>query len=346
VNIHFLNPLTDDRWDLLVAGHPQASAFHQRGWLQALARTYDYKPLVLTTAAAGEPLSNGVVLCRVSSWITGTRLVSLPFADHCEPLLNDLGEPANFTDCLRQQCDRQRWRYVELRPLSSAPEVRDGLRPSGSYWIHELDTRPSLEQIFQGLHENSFQRKIRRAEKERLSYDVGNSQPLLDEFYRLLLVTRRRHKVLPQPRAWFRNLVECLGDKLQIRVASKDGIAVGAMLTLRHQSSIVYKYGCSDESYHTSGVMPFLFWKLVEDAKATGVDKIDLGRTDLDNEGLIRFKDRLGTTRKLMTYYRYSHGKEHRGMSRWSSRGFRGFCSILPDTLFTTAGGVLYRHIG
>jgi CelD/BcsL family acetyltransferase involved in cellulose biosynthesis len=346
VTIHVINPLADERWDGLAANHPHASAFHQRGWLEALARTYGYKPLALTSASAGQPLSDGIVLCRVSSWITGTRMVSLPFSDHCEPLLNGLGEAAEFTSRLREECDRQRWRYVELRPLSGAPEASQGLQPSGSYWTHALDTRPSLEQIFEGLHKNSFRRKIHRAQKERLSYEVDNSLPQLDEFYRLLLVTRRRHHLLPQPRTWFKNLVECLGDKVQIGVARKDGVAVGAMLTLRHQSSIVYKYGCSDERYHKSGVMPFLFWKLVEEAKVRGIARIDFGRTDLDNEGLIRFKDRFGTTRKLMTYYRYSNGKEQKATIGWRSRGFLGFCSLLPDTLFSGAGGALYRHIG
>lgn len=346
MNIHIINPLSDPRWDDLVDRHPEASVFHQRGWLEALARTYGYKPLALTTSAAGGPLSDGMVLCKVSSWITGTRLVSLPFADHCEPLSSGQGEAADFMGRLRKECDRQRWRYVELRPLSGAPGMGDGLRPSGSYWTHELDTRPNLEVIFQALHKNSFQRKIRRADRERLSYEKGTSELLLDDFYRLVLVTRRRHHLLPQPRTWFRNLLECLRDKIQIAVARKDGVAVGAILTLRHRSTIVYKYGCSDKRYHNAGAMPFLFWKLVEEAKATGAEKIDFGRTDLDNEGLIRFKDRLGTSRKMITYYRYSCEKEQKAVAGWRSRGFHGFCSLLPDTLFSTAGGVLYRHIG
>ena len=33
-----------------------------------------------------EPLENGFLFCRVESWLTGRRLVSLPFSDHCEPL--------------------------------------------------------------------------------------------------------------------------------------------------------------------------------------------------------------------------------------------------------------------
>lgn len=67
VNIQVVNPLLDRRWDELVARHPRASAFHQRGWLEALARTYNYEPLVLTSTPAGQPLREGIALCRVSS---------------------------------------------------------------------------------------------------------------------------------------------------------------------------------------------------------------------------------------------------------------------------------------
>jgi CelD/BcsL family acetyltransferase involved in cellulose biosynthesis len=346
VNIHILNPLSDSRWDDLVARHPKASAFHQRGWLEALARTYGYEPLVLTSAPAGEPLENGAVVCRVSSWITGTRLVSLPFADHCESLLNDLGEFQEFMNWLRAECDRQQLRYVELRPLLGGQDPDYGLQPSRSYWFHELDLRPSLEQIFRRLHKSSFQRKIQRAERERLSYEAGRSEQLVDEFYRLLLTTRRRHQLLPQPRSWFRNLIECMGDKIQIRLARKDGVASAAMLTLRHRSCVVYKYGCSDARLHNLGGMPFLFWKLIEESKALGAEQIDCGRSDLNNEGLIAFKDRLGTKRMLLTYYRYTSRKRRGAVNLWDSQTVRQFFSFLPDAISSAAGRVLYRHLG
>src|SRR5580692_12257195 len=48
--IYTLNPLSDQRWDDLIARHPDASAFHQRGWLEALALTYGYEPVVFTTS--------------------------------------------------------------------------------------------------------------------------------------------------------------------------------------------------------------------------------------------------------------------------------------------------------
>src|SRR5882724_8306984 len=74
-DVHVINPLTDQRWDALIAQHPLASPFHQSGWLQALQRTYGYEPFVLTSAAPGEEVKNGMAFCRVSSLITGIRAV-------------------------------------------------------------------------------------------------------------------------------------------------------------------------------------------------------------------------------------------------------------------------------
>lgn len=344
-SLHMINPLSDTRWDDLVARHPKASAFHQRGWLEALALTYGYEPCVLTNAPAGQPLNDGLVLCGVSSWITGTRLVSLPFADHCEPLLNDADDSSEFMNYLRSECNRQSCKYFELRPLS-LQGVNCGLQPSRSYCFHKLDLQPSLEQIFRALHRDCIQRKILRAEREGLSYEVGRSEQLLDEFYRLVLITRRRLRVLPQPRSWFKNLVDRMGDKVQISLARRNRTSIAALFTLRHRSSVIYKYGCSDEKFHNLGGMPFLFWKLIEESKGSGAEQIDFGRTDLNNMGLITFKNRFGTTRRLLTYYRYPISESGETATNWYSLLAQQLCSNLPNAFGSAVGQVFYKHIG
>jgi hypothetical protein len=345
VELFTIDPLTDNRWDDLVARHPRASAFHQRGWLEALAATYGYEPYALTSAPAGEPLTNAVVLCRVSSWITGSRLVALPFADHCDFLTNDHEESLAFANRLRTECDRQRWKYVEVRPLSRQ-SAGSPLRPTHSYYFHELDITSPVERLFGALHRNSIQRKIRRAEREKLVCEVGSSEELLDEFYRLLLITRRRLQMLPQPRLWFKNLIRSLGDTIEIRLARKNGIPIASILTLRHRSSIIYKYGCSDEKVHNLGGMPFLFWRMIEDSKAAGLERIDFGRSDLNGGGLVTFKDRFGTAKTLLTYYRYQHGYDGKIVANWNSPAVRRVFSVLPNAVCSMAGRLLYRHVG
>jgi hypothetical protein len=137
-----------------------------------------------------------------------------------------------------------------------------------------------------------------------------------------------------------------MGDKLQIRLTRKQGIPIAAMLTLQHRSCVVYKYGCSDESFHRLGGVPFLFWRLVVESKESGVEKIDFGRTDLNNEGLIAFKDRFGTSKRLLTYYRYTK-RGVRGVTYPSdSRVIQRVFSFLPEGLFSSASRVLYKHMG
>ena len=344
--MNIIDPLSDTRWDDLVARHSRASAFHRRGWLEALKQTYGYKPFVLTSASPGESLMDGIVVCRIASWLTGTRLVSLPFADHCDPLFGDPGERLLLSDRLVEECTQQHCRYLEIRPLLAPADLGNEFQSSESFCFHELDLGPDLAQLFKGLHKDSIQRKIRRAEKEQLSCEVGRTDALIETFYRLLLITRRRHHLPPQPKSWFRNLVKYMGDGIHIRVARKNGAAIAAMLTLRHRSCVIYKYGCSDEAFHQLGGMPFLFWKLIEESKASGAERIDFGRSELDNDGLIAFKDKFGTTKRTLTYYRYPQSTKQIARA-WGDSGLvRRMFSILPDGVLSAAGKVLYRHIG
>lgn len=343
MQIFTANPLLDARWDDLVARHSRASAFHQRGWLEALARTYSYEPLFLTSTPPDKPLESAIVLCRISSLITGRRLVSLPFADHCEPLLNDPEEFQEFGGWLQTACEREGSKYVEIRPVSNWE--MGGLAPNSSYHFHELDLAPPIEQLFAQLHKDSVQRRIQRAEREQLEFEVGRSSALVDAFYHLTTMTRRRHGLFPQPRAWFKNLVECMGDSVDVRLARKDGMPIAALLTLRHQKTVVYKYGASDQRFHHLGIMPLLFWRLIAESKSQGMTRLDFGRSDLSQESLSTFKDRFGARSRTLTYYRYPAPGERRE-SGLTKRVVGQMCRVLPEPALSLAGKIMYRHIG
>lgn len=344
-----IDPVHDERWRTFVNEHPASSAFHTPEWLESLAMTYDYEPFAITTAHSGQPLSDGLALCRVSSWITGRRLVSIPFADHCEPLIPLECFEQDFESWLREECDREQLRYVELRPSSSI-ESGDCWKSAQSYYSHILDIRPALNQIFSTLDKSSLQRRIRHAEKQSLNYEIGRSDKLLRDFYSLLCQTRRRHGLFPQPVAWFRNLSKIVGENLQIRVLRKLDHPIASILTLRHRQRVIYKYGCSDERYHHLAGMPLLFWKLIEESKAQGIIEVDFGRSDLDQGGLIAFKDHFGCRKTRLTYVRYCPSSRKSnysiGKSLLRDKGRKQIMRFIPEVILKGMGRVLYRHLG
>jgi hypothetical protein len=273
-------------------------------------------------------------------------MVSLPFSDHCQPLVNSWQELQELLAPLAQKVEQEKLKYIELRLRGENRDYPLRFRKDCEYWHHSLDLSPDLSELFSSFQKDSIQRKIRRAEREGLAYEEGRSRSLLRNFCRLMLITRRRHGLPPPPFAWFQNLVDCLGEKLKIRVASKDGRAVAAIITLSFMNTVVYKYGCSDARFHNLGGMPFLFWKTIEDAKKEGAQELDLGRTDRDNIGLLTFKERLGATRSASTYLRFPPSRCRSTNANWKMQMAKRFFSIMPDSILVTAGRLLYPHIG
>ena len=343
--VYEIDPLSDDGWDALVRQHPRSSVFHTRGWLQALARTYGYRPIVFTTSAPGEPLQNAAVFCEVRSWITGRRLVSLPFSDHCDPLVDSAAAEADILGHVLERVIRDGYRYAEVRGRAMGMEEWPAItqwRPSEQFWLHTLPLDAAMESLYRKMHKDCVQRKIRRAEKERLGFEKGRSESLLRSFYQLVLRTRRRHGLPPQPLEWFRNLAESMGDRLTIYLALKGDIPVAALLCLSNKDTVVYKYGSSDERFSMLGGTPFLFWKIIQEAKDQGMRRLDLGRSDLDNDGLVKFKDRLGATKEILTYGRYSAA----GTASNLTQTAKCVLALVPDALVAASGRLFYRHMG
>ena len=344
--IYEIDPLCDPRWPILVENHPQSSIFHSTSWLKALQTVYGYEPVAVTTCPPGAALTNGLVFCRVKSWLTGKRFVSLPFSDHCEPLTDSPDELDVMLLHMQQDLDERKWQYIEIRPISSRPSIHAGLQESLTYRFHRLDLRKSAQDLFHGFHKDCVQRKIRRAEREALKYEDGNSEPLVHKFYKLLVTTRRRQHLPPQPLAWFRGLIAAFGNDLKIRVASKGDLPVAGILTLSNKRCVMYKYGGSIASLNKLGGMALLFSKTIQEAKDNALEELDMGRSGIDNLGLVAFKEHWGATAATLNYWRYPPPSPLVPRPAWQRKLAHRMVQAAPDLALEAVGTLLYRHIG
>jgi len=384
-----LDRLKVESWDTCVATHPHRTLFCSAGWLKALQTTYDLQINSVALYGVGGLLRSALVLGGASGLPSRQRLVSLPFSDHCQPLVasgdelrfllcsllqregkvaagsspNPQSEAVLWSTLQTGQVDGRGWslpaphsplptpRSIELRPLDDSDLasvlLELGFGPSQRFHYHEIDLTPGAEAVLRRTHRDSVQRKLRRAEREGLEYRVGRSQDLVDDFYRLLVLTRRRHGVPPQPRKWFGNLVDCMGESLQIRVSYAGKVAVAAILTLTFRDQIVFKYGASDERYSAAGGTQMIFWKTIEEACGNGFTKFDLGRTDLDNPGLATFKERLGGERRPLTYWRFPapSATEPGFLREKFGQSAHAVLRVLPPKLLELIGRLVYRHL-
>jgi len=344
-----LNPTQDPRWAKLVKRHPKASVFHTVGWLQALKHTYGYEPVVFTTSPPTGELENGLVFCRVKSWLTGSRLVSLPFSDHCEPLCDVREDLLFLVRYLQTAAEHEDWKYVEIRSISGSVDQisnMNGSRPPVSYYFHVLNLRPNLSDVFQSLDKDSVQRRIRHAERADLTEKSGRSGDLLRQFYDLFVTTRGRLQLPPTPYGWFKNLMQCQGDAAEIRVAYHQGKPIAAILTLRFRDVLYYKYGCSDTRFNKLAPMPLLLWNSIAAAKVTGATAFDMGRTREDHSGLLTFKNHWVSQPQPLVYWSFPRASAVDSLDGWRFNVAKRIFSHMPDKLRAFAGDIIYRHIG
>ncbi len=293
MNVLEIDPTADQRWDSFVQDHLQASIFHTRAWLQTLQRTYGYNPRAVVIAQNESRLSAAIPFCEVTGYFGKRRLVSLPFSDHCQPLFDTSEQLKHLTAHLRAKRDAEKWDYLELRPTEPIATTL-GLEGSERFVFHRLNLRRNPEEIFTSLHRDCVRRKIKRAEESGLTVENGTTDALLKNFYRLQVITRRRHGLPAQPYAWFRNLAAEFGSNLTVSIASSAGDPIAGIITIRHNRTLVYKYGGANYRFRALGGMQLLLWQAIQRAMQDGLTEFDLGRSDMSDSGLVAFKDRWG----------------------------------------------------
>ena len=345
-----VDPVRDPRWAIFTGRHPRASIFHSAAWLTALKHTYNYEPVVFTTSPPDQELENGLAFCHVNSWLTRNRLVSLPFSDHCE-LLFDSTERLDFLiSSLLSEFEVEKWKYLEVRPvdLSFDRLVRiGGFAAAEKFFLHALDLRGDKDELFRNLDKDSVQRRVGRAKRANLDEKCGASEDLLKNFYRLLVITRRRHRLPPPPYAWFQNLIRQMGEALEIRLAYQKESPIAAILTLRFRDVVYYKYGCSDVRFNQFGAMPWLLWNAISAAKSGGATEFDFGRTDANDAGLLAFKNHWVPHPKRLVYWKFQKSAEAPPSTEgWKSKLAGLAFSNMPVGILEFAGKMLYRHFG
>jgi CelD/BcsL family acetyltransferase involved in cellulose biosynthesis len=346
--LEWLDPLRDPRWASFVAETPGSSVFQTCEWLGALQHEYAYEPIALGVSDRHTgALRSALVLCRIETSLRQRTLVSLPFSDHCSLLAESADDRALLLTTLRDEQRSGRWHSVELRMPGPISGIEPAFSASQRYFLHTLDLSGGPDSVMARFHKNHVRRKIRRSEREGLRCVEGHDRELLTAFYTLLVRTRRRHGLPPQPLEWFEAILSGLKGRAAIRVAYKGTTPVAAVVTLAHRGTVTYKYGASDETWHSLGGMQLLLWKTIEDASARGFSELDMGRSSIDQFGLVAFKDHWGTTRENLTYVTCPRPSPIRaGLTRATLGVARWVLSHSPGTALVRLGRAFYHHAG
>jgi len=349
----FIDPASDPRWDRFVEAHPNGLICHLSGWKQVLEASFPhmkgYYPVLLD--ASGGQIVAGLPVFQVRSWLTGNRLVSIPFATLCDPLVTTKDEMAQLLRTALDLYRRSSSSYVEVRTLKASSLVEGcGLSKVSFFKNHCLNLAPGADEVFKSFHKNSIKAMIARAVKSGVSLRIGDNEHDLKEFYRLHSLTRKRLGLPCHPYRFLQLLWRQFhpAGKLSLLLAKKDRAHVAGIILLKFKGRVAFEFGASDDAHFNIGANQFLLWKAIEQAIEEGYKLFDFGRTSPSNDGLMTFKKRWGTEVRDIPHFYFPLDKTQTPQNE-GSLGYRmmhKLCEITPRNMQKVIGEFCYRHLG
>lgn len=276
--------VTLDPGDPRYAAHLAArrhSLFVSPRWARVVADVYGFQPALLGLFL-DDQLAAALPYAEIEDF-RGARRQSFPFSDHCDP--TDPSAWPELEAAIAQGAAT--WRVRSTLAPRSADQSRT---PGLSQRLHLGIDEPSA---FERLHPKVRQ-NLRQAADAGLRARIDASPEGVRAFYSLhTLVRARKHRLLPQPFAFFERIrEEFFGEDGFILFAEIDGAAVAAMFFVVYDGVLYYKFSASDLERLDLRPNHFLLWEAVRYAIARGLDAIDLGNSA--EAGLQRFKRRFG----------------------------------------------------
>ncbi len=342
--MQIINPLEIPDWNELILKHKNYSFFHTQEWAKVLVDTYKFTPNYFWVTG-NDGLTTILPAMFVTSWITGKRIVSLPFSDYCPPLFSDDSSKSLILNKILEYCKIENLKFIEFRTLdSNFPSPNESFRKD---YRHSLIINKKQDELFKAFSDNT-KRNIKKANKEGLKLEIRNDENGIREFYKMNCITRKKHGLPPQPLSFFSNILKTiikkgLGDI--IFAVHKDNIIAGA-LYLKFKNKIIYKYGASYPEFNELRGNHFVMWEAIKKYSAEGYIDFDFGRTELNHDGLRRFKQGWAAEESYIYISRINHNMVNIPSEIKTSGYHNLIFSRTPLFFLRIIGGAFYKHMG
>ena len=341
------------------------SIFHHPAWFSVLSKSYGLDVRIVGSAQSssdsksiedrGEKIEDRSQKSEVGTSITShqssaeggipfvvkrNKYISLPFSDYVK-LLNTKEENDSIISGIIKSNQN-----VEI-------EIRDKYERYGfeSKLIgckHLLLLINSEEEIFNSFKKTQVQQPILKALRDGLTASIKTDYESVMQFYKLHLLTRKKLGVPIQPKKFFYHLWnEIINNGLGFVVlVNLKGKVISSGIFAGYNKVLTYKFSASHPEYLKYRPNNLMLWTGIREAKKRGHEIFDFGRTDLETEGLRKFKLGWGTVEELLYYSYYPKVPKDSKYKFVKDKIVAPIIKQSPKFVCRLSGELLYKYFG
>jgi hypothetical protein len=278
--------------------------------------------------------------------LRGRRINCSPFGDRVDPVADGGQWPRLAEPLLAARVP------VELRVLhAEAPLEDDRFHQVNELAWHGTALDRTEEELLAGL-QPVVRRNLRASQRNGVTVSLGDGLADVRAFHELhRLIRKRKYHLLAQPLAFFERVQERFAPsgRLFVALAHHDGDVIGGVLCIRWNDVLYYKFAASVPERLQVRPNEALAWACMRAGQEWGCRLFDWGVSDLDQPGLVAYKQKYATEERRVRVLRHVPDG-HDGSKAAQAGAVLGQLTALltredvPDDVTQRAGELLYGN--
>lgn len=313
--------------------------FEHPAWLSVLKKAYGLN-IISINDDNGDSEKKYIVSFVVKKSFRHLKYISLPFSDYISLLTDN----ESLDGIVANLINKNKFLEIELRNKYT----QNGFQEKLVGYKHWLSLLPSENDIFAGFKKTQIQQCIQKATKEGLIGAVYTTYEAMEQFYRLHLITRKKLGVPVQPKMFFNHFWNEIIDKGlgYIVLVFSNNKVISAGIFAGFDKIVTYKFSASNPDYLQLRPNHLMLWTGIKEAKKRGFEIFDFGRTDLNTEGLRKFKLGWGTKEEPLYYSYYPQPPNNSKFSFIKDKIVKPIIQNSPIFVCRLSGEMFYKYFG
>jgi CelD/BcsL family acetyltransferase involved in cellulose biosynthesis len=342
---------TAEEWNNYLSS-THSTVYHTLEWRSVLENLFHYRTFY-ALCRHNRDIVGILPLAFVRSWITGKRVVSLPYSQYGGPIVSDV----RALDCMVEHLVgylSQGFEYVRLRPRERLDEGvvdRAGLKKLDYYarCVIPLENRND-DDVREHLHKSVI-RSIKASIRAGIHIENCDYQHDGDIIQTMMFQTCKKHGVPPYPPTLLDAIHEKLVSKNLARtfVARLEGRVIAALIMFTMSGEGIYAYNFSDRKYLRLRPNNALIWAAIQWSLENRLSIFDLGISSPQDNQLLPFKKRWGAVEHTLREYFITRGDKPIVPDRRASLKYKWATMVwrhlVPNYFASKFGPALLSHI-
>ncbi|NQY35792.1 MAG: FemAB family PEP-CTERM system-associated protein [Alteromonadaceae bacterium] len=296
IDIRTATELDQTSWDEYVNQHNEHTPYHLFAWQQAVTSAYKHIShyLVAEDISGNNKKIVGIFPLIIFSKPFGqANLCALPFCDIGGILANNEEIEQKLLNESKKVALQLNAKFIEIRSGDKSEKTTFQLDPKSSQKVSMLMPLPSDAETLFASFKSKLRSQIRKSEKNGLSYKLGSSESMIDDFYHVFSHNMRALGSPVHAKQWFISLLKHYQNNMIISIVYKDETPVGAGIVLIAGNKASIPWASTQAKYNRLSPNMMLYWSFLKHLSDNGIKTFDFGRSSY-GEGTYKFKQQWG----------------------------------------------------